>query len=636
MNVDATNKAGPRWSDLAARPAGSVSLTALAGVDPAALGGSDLVDAIVAAKKAQSLLAGVQMRLLAAFAVPFVAGDPTRLAGRLARKTCITRDDDPTQVQVFLQEAASSLAAAEVAAALRISPVTAGIRVREATAMTEHLSPTREAFESGALDRGKVRVIVDHCRDLTVAHTLAVQHLVLPLAGTSTTGELRELTGQAVITVDPDGALERHHAAARRRDLSLTALPDAMATLTAFLPAPDAVKIFQISDLLATTSSGAHGDTRGIGARRVDALVDIADHLLTHGHLDLTDFLHPTSGDTPPGSATGHADTEPSGTTEPTGTSGDADETATLSATGKADAPAAGDATNQDAGTLDAGSPDPAVVPGSPADRSQRRRNNRVLTRQGRRPHLSVTIGLNTLAGFDDLPGRLQGFGAIPAELARTIAASAATITALVTDPTSGAVTSAGALTYRPRQHLRDAAAAVHQSCQFPSCRQPAWRCDLDHRGPFNHSNPHSGGQTTEENTGPLCRRHHLYKHHTEWRLRQDPRKSVLHWASPTGHSYPQHPKRTTPPQLWLTHTATTTVEHLDTITATATATATVNPATETANTAGSVIEELLTAQLLRHSINQPDIEYQDGEVPDSARSRHAEDECNDGEPPPF
>ena len=114
---------------------------------------------------------------------------------------------------------------------------------------------------------------------------------MLPTAGDLTTSELRDITGHAVITVDPDGAEERHQVAAARRELALQALPDAMASLKAYLPADGAVKIFQVSDLLATGTAGTPGDTRGIGARRVDALIDIADQLLTNGYLDLTDYL---------------------------------------------------------------------------------------------------------------------------------------------------------------------------------------------------------------------------------------------------------------------------------------------------------------------------------------------------------
>ncbi len=594
----------PRWCERAAGPADPSSLATLAGVDAASLTGPELVDAIVASEKAMSLLAGVQLRLLAAFAVPFTAGDPTRLAGRLAKKNCITGDDDPEQVEPYIADAAVSLAAAETAAALRISPVTAGIRVREAQTMTGELTPTLQALEHGVIDRAKARVITEHCQPLTPDHTQAVQELVLPLAGGLTTSELRDVTGQAVISVDPDGALDRHHAAARR-ELTLKALPDAMATLTAFLPAPDAVKIFQISDLLATTTAGAHDDTRGIGARRVDALVDIADHLLAHGHLDLTDYLGPRHTDqhttTPPvpsvqASAAGteggpegsldaqagpagspeHACEAPDGVTEmhngeiePDDAAAPPDRAAGSSAdvATTAEASSVSPSDTQDASAVPdvPDDPDGSITPIGQAGSAPGNRR-RVLTRQGRRPHLSVTIALSTLAGLDDLPGKLQGFGAIPAELARSIAASAATITALLTDPTTGVITQAGALTYRPRQHLRDSTAAIHHTCQFPSCRQPAWRCDIDHRQSFNHHHPGKGGETTQENTGPLCRWHHLYKHHSEWRIHVDPHQLAIHWSSPTGHTYTSTGRRVAAPELWIHHSGTAMAERLDTI----------------------------------------------------------------------
>ncbi len=282
-----------QWAGHANGPAGAASLAALTSVDPTTLTGPELIDAILAAEKGMSLLAAVQIRLMAAFAVPFVAGDPTRLAARLAKKNrCADTEQDSGTIEAYLAEAATSLAAAEVAAALRIAPVTGGIRVRAADTMTTVLAPTLHALQTGVLDRGKARVIAEHCEPLSPAHTTAVQQLVLPTAGALSTSELRELTGLAVITIDPDGAQDRHEHAAARRDLAMTAHRDAMATLTAFLPADAAVKIFQISDLLATGTAGVTGDNRGIGARRIDALVDIADQLLTHGHLDLTHYLH--------------------------------------------------------------------------------------------------------------------------------------------------------------------------------------------------------------------------------------------------------------------------------------------------------------------------------------------------------
>jgi hypothetical protein len=119
-------------------------------------------------------------------------------------------------------------------------------------------------------------VIADHCGPLDPEQTQDLQDLVLPEAGELTTTELRDITGQAVIIVDPDGAEHRHQDAAASRDLRMQPEPDGMATLKAQLPADGAVKIFQVTDLLATGTAGTPGDNTGIGARRVDALVDIA------------------------------------------------------------------------------------------------------------------------------------------------------------------------------------------------------------------------------------------------------------------------------------------------------------------------------------------------------------------------
>ena len=663
----------PTWATLASSAASAESLTALTEVDAPTMGGTDLVDAIVASEKALSLLAGTQMRLLAALAQPFVAGDPMRLAARLARKNCLISDDSEEMVQSLVPDAAKSLASAEVAAALRISPVTAGIRVREADGMTTVLAPTLAALENGVLDRGKARIIAEQCDPLTPEDKAAVQELVLPLAGAATSSELRDLTGQAVITVDPDGCDERHKAAAARRELAIKALPDAMATLKALLPADGAVKIFQLADLLATATAGSHGDERGIGARRIDALVDVADQLLTLGRLDLSHYLGnplPDHGSPRDRAAAGDCHGGEEGgarsgsgaeaglqlgrienTTPPEPTADTAspdpaliriDDTTSQPAadcpaprTNRAPAhrpdvpptPGADSATgrSQDIGGEDIAEPIAAPSPirtakgtkGAGRAKSAARGSSdkpcescgsvgrvaRSMTRQGRRPHLSVTLGLGTLAGLENFPGKLAGFGAIPPGLARSIAKSAATITALLTDSETGSIAQAGALVYRPRQALRDQIAALLETCQFPSCRQPVWRCDIDHREPFDHQNPEQGGQTTQENTGPYCRRHHLFKHHTEGQVRPDPKCSTLIWISPTGHRYVKGRSQAAPPDIWVSTGGTDLAERLDTIKATV-------EVDNGPGTAGSVPEELLTAMLLRHELNRPPFEY--------------------------
>ena len=237
-----------------------------------------------------------------------------------------------------------------------------------------------------------------------------------------------------------------------------------------------------------------------------------------------------------------------------------------------------------------------------------------------------MTIGLGTLAGLDDLPGRLAGFGAIPASLARAIATSAGTVTALITDEATGIATEAGALTYRPSQRLRDQIGALMATCQFPSCRQPVWRCDIDHRKPFDHQNPERGGRTDIENDQPLCRRHHLVKHHSDWQIRSSTERFTVDWTSPTGHRYTKKP----PPNLasdflnckgYVTNPASALAERLDSIVAFSGLGRPDGAAVE--NT--SIVEELAIARLLQHQFNQPSSEY---DPPEPIWDRTAEGEA--------
>jgi hypothetical protein len=48
--------------------------------------------------------------------------------------------------------------------------------------------------------------------------------------------------------------------------------------------------------------------------------------------------------------------------------------------------------------------------------------------------------------------------------------------------------------------------------CTYPGCRVQSWRCDLDHRQPYDHDNPSAGGPTCTCNLHPVCRRHHRLK----------------------------------------------------------------------------------------------------------------------------
>jgi hypothetical protein len=82
--------------------------------------------------------------------------------------------------------------------------------------------------------------------------------------------------------------------------------------------------------------------------------------------------------------------------------------------------------------------------------------------RHGRAASVNVTVPLSSLIGIDDSPAELAGYGPIPADVARRIAAHGAW-GRLLTDPATGA------------------------SCRFSTCSQPepgrfTWRAPTGHR----------------------------------------------------------------------------------------------------------------------------------------------------------
>jgi hypothetical protein len=146
-----------------------------------------------------------------------------------------------------------------------------------------------------------------------------------------------------------------------------------------------------------------------------------------------------------------------------------------------------------------------------------------------------VTVPLTTLLGLDKLPGELAGYGPISSDVARALAAQG-TWRRLVTDPLTGALLDYGATRYRPPPHLSEHVIARDQTCDFPSCRIPAHRCDLDHRVPYE-----SGGATSADNLGPRCRPHHRLKASPGWNLARKPDGTII-WSTPAGHTYGREP----------------------------------------------------------------------------------------------
>jgi hypothetical protein len=220
----------------------------------------------------------------------------------------------------------------------------------------------------------------------------------------------------------------------------------------------------------------------------------------------------------------------------------------------------------------------------------------RLPTRQGSAVGIHLTVAASTLAGRDDLPGELDGYGPIPAAIARDLAAHAERYRPAVIDPdghllalgattwpmphataptpaarTTGAGAGVGTRAekaaptlpdtqtpsppataprhepalapppptdgYRPSAELRRYVITRDQTCVFPGCRQPATACDLDHIDPYDPERT-AVEQTIADNLQPLCRHHHRTKTHHGWRIHRNPHTGDTITTSPTGTHY--------------------------------------------------------------------------------------------------
>ena len=149
-----------------------------------------------------------------------------------------------------------------------------------------------------------------------------------------------------------------------------------------------------------------------------------------------------------------------------------------------------------------------------------------------RRPiTISVAIDLQTLMGLAENPGQLAGYGAIPASVARRLAADG-NWQRFVSDPTTGNLLDFGREKYTPPQELIDYLLARDRVCRFPGCRRTGQSSDIDHAQSWE-----TGGETNPANLGLLCRRHHRMKTHGGWNLESNPDGSCL-WKSPQGKTF--------------------------------------------------------------------------------------------------
>jgi hypothetical protein len=167
---------------------------------------------------------------------------------------------------------------------------------------------------------------------------------------------------------------------------------------------------------------------------------------------------------------------------------------------------------------------------------------------RGIRATVAVTVPVLALLAKDEdaagsEPAAVEGIGPIPLQRARELCGGAEEWMRILTHPETGMVLSVGRKQYRTPPSLRRLVRWRADRCMAPGCGVPASRCEIDHSVAWEH-----GGHTALANLCPLCKGHHIIKHHGGWMVRQiEGSGGALEWISPAGRRYVVQPERRVP-----------------------------------------------------------------------------------------
>jgi hypothetical protein len=143
------------------------------------------------------------------------------------------------------------------------------------------------------------------------------------------------------------------------------------------------------------------------------------------------------------------------------------------------------------------------------------------------------------LLGLTDEPAILDGYGPIPASMARQLLADGAnSFHRVLVDPRDGAPLEIGRTSYRLTKAMKQALRLRDGKCTFPGCNNNSSDNETDHLQAWHH-----GGTTGISNLAQLCPKHHRLKHNTPWTATTATKNEPPGWISPTGRHYKsEHP----------------------------------------------------------------------------------------------
>ncbi len=156
-----------------------------------------------------------------------------------------------------------------------------------------------------------------------------------------------------------------------------------------------------------------------------------------------------------------------------------------------------------------------------------------------------VTVPVFALMGLTDEPADLNGYGPIPASMARQLVADgASSFHRVLTDPRDGAPLEIGRDSYRIPAAMRQWLRMRDGKCSFPGCNIQSLDNDTDHILAWA-----DGGTTGISNLGQVCRKHHRLKHTSVWTPTGATTDKPPGWTSPTGRHYQSEHRDWEPPQ---------------------------------------------------------------------------------------
>ncbi|MEV7634107.1 DUF222 domain-containing protein [Microbacterium sp. NPDC089318] len=155
-----------------------------------------------------------------------------------------------------------------------------------------------------------------------------------------------------------------------------------------------------------------------------------------------------------------------------------------------------------------------------------------------------VMVPVLSTLGVSDEPGEVDGYGPVPASVARRLVGEGAgSVYRLLVDPRDGAPLEIGRRSYRLPESIRKWLRVRDGKCTFPGCSNHTADNENDHLTAWEH-----GGATGVSNLGQVCPKHHRLKHQSRWTPTPASKDEPPGWTSPTGRRYPAEQPDRTPP----------------------------------------------------------------------------------------